>query len=291
MDTQDKTIKKTSYRAKDISLCPICSTKHYREELFSGGGRLIAADLTKELRRHYTPSKKYGVIIPLIYSIMVCPDCLYASYPKDFLNVDRDAKTHLKQHTEKRKQILQVLFGHINFTKDRDLISGLASYILAIDCYHFRHKPVAPTFKKGLSSLRAAWLLDDLFHKVDYRPYDVVRDFYYMEALHLYKKSLLLMQTGKEPAEAMNYLIGPDTDHNWGYDGILYLNAYLTYKLKEKLSDDLAQTFSLLQDAQQYLSKIYGLGKASLAKPVVLVNMSKDLFDEINTYLKEANPS
>ncbi len=35
--------KKISFRQKKFTVCPVCSFEFYREELFSGGGRLIAA--------------------------------------------------------------------------------------------------------------------------------------------------------------------------------------------------------------------------------------------------------
>ena len=52
--------------------------------MFQGGGRLIAGKLTKELRRLYEKNKKYGRINPNDYVIVVCPKCLYASFPKDW---------------------------------------------------------------------------------------------------------------------------------------------------------------------------------------------------------------
>ena len=45
--------KKASFRSKDNSVCPVCDTIHQREQMFQGGGRLIAGKLTKELRRLY----------------------------------------------------------------------------------------------------------------------------------------------------------------------------------------------------------------------------------------------
>ena len=288
---EQKQVGKKTYRAKEGLLCPICRTEHFHEELLSGGGRLIAGEVTKGLRRQYVPSKKYGITIPLVYTLVVCPSCLFTAYPKDFQTCDANAIPKLKSNEQSRKKLLEILFGKVDFNKDRDIISGVASYILSVDCYHVRDKMNAPTFKKALSSLRAAWLLDDLFKQVDYRPYDVVRDFYFLEATSLYQKSLEYMQTGEEPVDSMSYMVGPDLDHNWGYDGVLYLNAYFAYSFWSKISKDKSEQLMLLQQSQRYLSKIYGLGKASLAKPALIVNYSKDLFDKIGQLIEKIQTS
>ena len=62
---EDKTEKSAglTFFSKEQIICPICNTHFKREELKSGGGRLIAGDLTDELRRIYDPSAKYGEIV------------------------------------------------------------------------------------------------------------------------------------------------------------------------------------------------------------------------------------
>ena len=80
-ETKQTTI--TFYSKEQIE-CPVCNAKFRREELHSGGGRLIAGNLTDELRRLYEPSAKYGVVYPVIYNMTVCPKCLYSSFPQDF---------------------------------------------------------------------------------------------------------------------------------------------------------------------------------------------------------------
>jgi len=72
-DQQSKKEAAISYYSKDQIECPVCGAKFKREEMYSGGGRVIAGDLTEELRRLYEPSAKYGEVYPLIYSMTVCP--------------------------------------------------------------------------------------------------------------------------------------------------------------------------------------------------------------------------
>ena len=51
---------KVTFFSKNPIECPLCNTKFYKEDLLSGRGRLIAGDLSDELRRFYEPSQKYG---------------------------------------------------------------------------------------------------------------------------------------------------------------------------------------------------------------------------------------
>jgi uncharacterized protein (DUF2225 family) len=58
--------KKISFRQKNPTMCPICRNEFYREEMFTGGGRLIVEVLTDELRRIYKESKNTERSIPLL---------------------------------------------------------------------------------------------------------------------------------------------------------------------------------------------------------------------------------
>ena len=78
--------QKLTFFEKKQSVCPVCEAKFFREDLLSGGGRLIAGNLTRELRRQYDPSKKYGEVRPLLYPVTVCPVCYFAAFPQDFIN-------------------------------------------------------------------------------------------------------------------------------------------------------------------------------------------------------------
>jgi len=288
--TDQSSQKKISFLATTDTECLVCKVGHRKEELFSGGGRLVAGKLTSELRRTYLENKKFGVIYPLAYVVQVCPGCLYAAYPKDFNRLNADEIQALKGTTEHRRKLVSTLFTKVDFKENRTLVHGVASMILAVDCYHLRLPGVAPTPKKAVSSLRAAWLFDDLFQLASYRPYDKVRDFYYMEAVRNYMKTLEIMQTGKEPLEQESYVLGPDLDHNWGYDGIIYLNAFLSRKYCQQLAQSKDEQYKILEYAKRYLSKLYGMGRSSKSKPSVLIDMSKELYDEINQLLSEFGP-
>jgi len=284
--------KKTSFRQKNSSICPVCSFEFNREELFSGGGRLIAGKLTDELRRQYEDNKKFGVIIPLAYQITVCPSCLFSSYPKDFDNLLPEEKTKLKELTPARKNAVKKFFGSLNFADDRNLTLGAASYMLSVDCYSLRNKTVAPTFKNAVSSLRAAWLFNDLHKEMPDKPYKKIAIFFYKKSYAYYLRVLDLIQTGKEPAEAAGNM-GPDTDKNWGYDGILYVSAVLTLKIGSK-DPDISKRIENCEMSKKYLSRLFGIGKTSKTRPGELLDKTKILYDKINELLEkwkqELNP-
>ncbi len=280
---------KISFRVKEHSACPICNAKHNREELLSGRGRLIAGKLTQELRREYKPSIKYGIIYPLAYVVQTCPSCYYSSYPKDFHKIAPTDKEKLQKTILARRELIYTLFGNLNFAENRNLVLGLASLVLSVDCYHLRDKKIVPTPKKAFTCLRAAWLFDDLYKYFPKRPYDKARDFYYTEAIKNYEDTLEIMQTGREAIDSMAHTLGPDLDHNWGYEGIIYINAYLTKKYYHQLANSKQEKYELLEKVKRNLSRIYGMGKSNKEKPSVIVDMSKDLFDEIAKILKSMN--
>jgi len=142
--------KKISFRQKNATICPVCGYEFYREEMLTGGGRLIAGKLTDELRRTYEKNEKWGVIYPLAYVVTVCPRCFYAAYPKDFATLQSEDLQKIQATANARKQSIEKFFGKLDFNGERGLYHGAASYLLAMDCYSFRNKMVAPTFKMAI---------------------------------------------------------------------------------------------------------------------------------------------
>ncbi len=279
--------KKISFRQKTSTECPVCSFEFFKEELFSGGGRLIAAKLTDELRRSYQVSNKFGKVYPMAYQVTVCPGCFYSAYPKDFPALDPQEIEKIRELTPSRKGAISKFFGNIDFNEDRELKSGAASYMLALDCYSLRNKKVAPTFKNALSSIRAAWLFSDLAEEIPDKPYKKISTFFYKKAYDFYMKVLDLIQTGEEPTDAAGNM-GPDTDKNWGYDGILYLSAVLTVKIGIQ-DPDIIKRIENFEKSKKYLSRLFGAGKTSKARPTELLDMTRDLYDKINEMLTKWN--
>ncbi|MBN2041170.1 MAG: DUF2225 domain-containing protein [Spirochaetes bacterium] len=286
LDLNEKPKKrKISYRQKKFTKCPVCMNEFQREDMLTGGGRLIAGKLTDELRRLYEDNSKYSKIYPLAYMVSVCPKCLYAAYPIDFDNLTYEEINKIAETSEDRMNTLRKYFGSASFENDRDLLLGAASYLLAVECYSRRGKNSAPTMKKAISSIRAAWLFNDLAQETSNKIYKKFSNFFYSKAYIFYNKSLSILQTGEENLESCGH-IGPDYEKNWGYDGILYMCAVLTVKfgINEK---DINKRINNFEITKRYLSKLFGSGKASKTKPGDLMDMIRDLYDKINEMINE----
>ncbi len=276
--------KRVSYFQKKETICPVCGSKFFREDMLSGGGRLIAKEITDELRRIYEPSKKVGEIYPLIYPVSVCPECLYAAYPQDFDKIEDKYREVLASLKDKRRHDISLIFPVVDFKKPRNLISGAASYILAISSYSFHSSDVAPTFKKGLSSIRVAWIFDDLDKKYPGQNYDKIKILFYKKAARYYELTVKYAQTGEEKIDSVRNF-GPDLDKNYGYEGVLYLSSLL--KFKYGIDEDEPDIVDKLNKLKQVISKVFGVGKSSKSKPSLILDLAKELYEKINKRLEE----
>ena len=279
--------KKASFRAKENTACPICEEIHQKENMFQGGGRLIAGRLTQDLRRLYEKNKKFGRINPNDYVLAVCPKCLYASFPKDWNTIPPQDIDRIKNTAPDRRVFLEKILGPLDFKEDRNLVLGAASYLLSIDCYQLRAPQVAPTPKKAVSAIRAAWYFDDLNTEFPDMSFDKIRDVLYQRAATWYGITLEIMQSGSEPIDSAAGMLGPDTDNNWGFDGVVFLNAYLTMKFKDQMGDTPDKILNLLVRAKRMLARLYGSGKSSKSNPSMIIDMSKELYEEYGKVIDE----
>ena len=275
--------KRITFFLKDPIECPVCETSFYKEELLSGSGRLIAGNLTEELRRLYEPSKKYGELFPLNYVITVCPECFYAVYSKDFLTPDEEIAAALSTETEKRKTSIKLIFNDLDFMQARGINEGVSSFYLAIMCYDHFTKYTAPTIKQAISSIRAAWLFNDLHRKESNKNYDYLSLLFYRKARFFYRMAIEKEQTGKETMSNMPHL-GPDLDKNYGYDGVSYITGLLEYKYGSKKIKE--KRIEYLDKAKQTIARVHGMGKASKNKPSAILEKVKDLYTKINEEVK-----
>ncbi len=276
-------VKRVTFFARGPTVCPVCTGKFYREDLLSGGGRLIAGDLSDELHRHYEASRKFGELYPLAYTIIVCPACLYAAYAPDFPAAQGEAAELLRRGTARRRESVALLFRDLDFSDYRDLEEGAASYLLAVMCYdHFPHG-LCPGFKQGLSSLRAAWLLNDLHGKHPGENYDYLGRLFYRKAAFFYREALERAVKGTEALES-NLNLGPDLDKNFGYDGFLYIMGLLQYKYGPRKDRD--RRLRMLEEARRAVSKLFGTGKASRDKPSALLEKSKAVYEQIGQEIR-----
>jgi len=278
VEDEDKELKLT-YLSKKEYTCPACGAIFRKEELFSGGGRLIAGKLTEELHRLYDPSKKYGVIFPLVYESIVCPECWFSSMEADFMALPKENARKAKEDADNRMKETQLVFPNVEFHDNRTLMDGAASLYLTLRCYDFFNKPTSPTIKQGLAAIRCAWLIDELDKKYPGQHYDWLGTLFRKKAQYLYNEALSREQSGRETLSGMK-AFGPDTDKNYSYEGMLYMCAYLRYKFGPAHDEEERKTS--LEDARRTIAKLFGMGKASKDKPGAFLELARKLYDTIN---------
>jgi uncharacterized protein len=277
-------IRHISFFSKEAIRCPVCDASFHREELF--GGRVSADDLTDELHRTYKPLHAFGVVYPLAYEIEVCPSCFYASFRQDFLPAGEKFAGILRDRTDGRIESVQKVFSPLDYQSVRGLLEGAASYFLALTCYEHFSKEFAPTIKSAISSVRAAWLCNDLHANSPNENWDYVAGLLYRKARFFYRAALESEQSGKEPYSTQR-ILGPDTDKSYGHEGVLYMAAIL--ELKYGPTDDPAIRKTRLTAAKISVARMFGFGKENKAKPGPLLENARDLYERIKAELQEGD--
>ncbi|MBN1897680.1 MAG: DUF2225 domain-containing protein [Spirochaetes bacterium] len=285
MDQENDKKPLVTFYLKNTITCPVCGMEFKREEMMTGRGRLITKGITKELRRYYEPSKVYGKVNPLLYPVTVCPRCYFGVLHEDFDKIKPQNVANAKAASEKRLAVINRIFGTLDFRQTRELKHGAASYILAIDCYDYFDKWASPTMKKAICSIRAAWLFNDLEMENPLDDYGNMQNHFYKKAHDFYKVVLIKQERGEESFDGIKHM-GPDTDFNYGYDGILYLVGVLAMR-NSYLEKDKLKVIEDFTNAKKIVSKMFGLGKASKEKPSLLLDMARELYDELSEKIEE----
>jgi uncharacterized protein (DUF2225 family) len=262
-EEKDNGAIKLSFFSKDELRCPACTELFRREELLTGSGRQIAGGLTDELHRLYETSSKYGDVYPLAYQATVCPSCWFASSPEDFLQAPPERLDDILAAAPARKAEAALVFPEVDFTENRGLASGAVSQFLVLRCYDYYTPDFSPAIKQGIAALRAAWLLDELDKKTPGQHYDWLSVLFKKKACFFYAQAIQRETSGKEPLAGLN--LGPDTDKNYGYEGVLYLAAYLEYTYGERNNADLRN--QKLDELGRNVAKMFGMGRSSKGKP------------------------
>lgn len=275
---------KITFQSKKRYECPVCNAYFHKEELLSGGGRLIAGKLTDELHRLYEKSVKYGEVFPLVYQSIVCPECWFSSNESDFEKLPEGNRDKAMNDREKRIKETLLIFPNADFTESRTLMEGAASQYLTLRCYDFYNKQASPTIKQGIAALRCAWLLDELNKLYPDQHYDWLGTLFRRKAQYLYNEALDREQSGKETLSGLK-IFGPDTDKNYAYEGMLYMCAYLKYNYGP--ANNAEERKASLEEARRTIAKLFGMGKASKDKPGAFLEHARTLYDTINKNLSE----
>lgn len=273
---------RVSFFSKSRIACPVCKATFQREELLTGRGRLIAGKLTADLRRIYDPSQKFGRVYPLIYPVIVCPECYYATFAPDFHEMNGTGKEAIERETSKRAEEIPLLFDRLDFSRPRGLKEGVAAYLFAMMCYDHFPDEACPTIKQGLAALRGAWIASDLAAEEAGENWDYLAQLFYRKARFFYRTAIDYEQSGKESLGTVPHL-GPDLDKNYGYDGVLYLAAYL--ELLYGPREDNQLRIAHLKESRHVVGRLFGLGRASRDKPSALLELARDLYDSIGVEL------
>ncbi len=279
--------QKLTFFEKKQTICPVCDTKFFREDLLSGGGRLIAGELSPELRRIYEPSKKYGEVSPLLYPVTVCPVCYFSTFHADFSVIPEKNLKKAEVNADERRESSSLIFPPMDFTAPRTLFEGVASYLFAVMCYDFYDKKSNPTYKAGLCALRAAWLLGDLHAKFPGDNWNYVASLFYRKARFYYRMALERESGGLEAFDSQ-LAFGPDLDKNYGYFGVIYLAAYLDFRYGAV--SDPERRVGELENARRMMAKIFGVGKSSKNKPSVLLDKARGVYEEMGEELARLKP-
>ena len=275
---------RVTFFSKKETVCPVDGSRFFREEILTGRGRLIAGNLNNELRRLYEPSVKYGKINPLLYPITVCPGCFYAALASDFEDVPDESRFELENGVEGRVQAVQKVLGELDFHEPRGTAEGAASYLLALMSYDAFPKEFSPVVKQAICSLRAAWTFNDLQNESPMDNFDYIAKLFYRKAAFFYDLALEYEQNGKQSITDVTHL-GPDLDQNYGYDGVLYLTAYLA--LHHGPREDTERRAQALKQAKMISAKLFGMGRASKQKPSPLLDKARELYAQISEELDD----
>lgn len=195
-----------------------------------------------------------------------------------------DTAQKIKSAASKRKKYGEMIFGPADFMKDRDIMLGAASYFFAVDSYSFFPNDFAPTCKKAICALRASWLLSDLHTDNPGKGWDELYLRFRYVAWTGYERSITYAETGEETFDNLKKF-GPDIDMDYGFDGALYMMAYLGAEHRSYIpAEKQYQKFKYYRTA---LAKVFGFGKSSKLKPSPLLNTAKDLHQKLGAVLKE----
>ncbi len=269
-----------SYFSKDKIPCPVCRKAFAREIMRSGNGRMIAGKLTDELHRIYEPSAKFGRVFPMIYEIGACPYCYTAMFWNDFKEkIPREELEKLYETSQERKEKVETIFPYFNTKHERALYDGAAMYYMALLTYDCLGGYMTPTLKKGIISLRLAWLTNDMNMLCADHNFDLISKIFYSKALFFYQQSLVCETDKSEASSSLNNM-GPDIDKNYGWDGVVYLCGLLEYKYGQQ--DDMQLRMKKLSESKTAIARIFGLGKSSKNKPGPLLEHARNLYDKIS---------
>lgn len=193
--------------------CPVCRKKFTAEYVEKDAMAVIFQDSDF--------MKSYKGVNPELYAIYVCPQCFYAAFREDFLNIPWVIIDELSKRKEEREDIVK----NVDFNKKRNLYLALLSYEVAVACYKFRRNS---SEKIADIMMKAAWLARDM------NSWQLERDFlkkalmYYMKAFD-HERDLRMDQT------TSLYIIGEINRRLGNYEEA---KKYLSWAFGNKIGEE-----------------------------------------------------
>ncbi len=280
---------KISYLAKEETVCPVCEHQFRVEKMLTGRGRLNAGDLGVDLRRYYLYNQDFPIVNPLMFFIVVCPKCLCACFPDDFKLIKGHTYliSEIKKERERRDSFLHAFdFLSISFLDSRTLVSGAISFLLAAENYKFFPEEYSPTVKQALCFLRASWLFSTCLelYSEDKNLFNKMYEYAYDKTLIFFEKAATEIFDHELQGE-FEFYFGPDLDKDFKYNGFVYISSYFIFLWSKNL--ELEKRMDLYLTLKNRLSKVFGLGVKSMSKAGSFLDLTKNLYDQINQALKE----
>lgn len=278
------------FKKEEDVKCPACGTVINQEVMKTGSGRLDAGELDIDLHRNYLSTKQHGQVFPLLYLVWTCSKCYYTAFQFDFERQHKNTKARICKSSAKaaRLKILDHLFSKMpNFNEQRGLTEGVAAYLLAVATYEQYDSHDSPTIRMAICMVRLAWLCKHIKeHSQETEEINMLISMFYRKAFFLYDKALELTMKGVEEITNIRGL-GPDFDKEYGYDGVIYMHAwlYVNHDILVDNGDD--YKLAILKKLRTNLSKVFGFGKSSKEKPSSLMGVAKETYNTVKTELEK----
>ena len=110
-------------------------------------------------------------------------------------------------------------------------------------------------------------------------------DIFYRKAIFFYQQAVI-NETARVEKSSTLANMGPDSDKNYGWDGVIYLCGLLEYKYGQ--TEDISLRLKKLDESKIAIARIFGLGKTTKEKPGPLLEHSRNLYEQLTKELENS---
>ncbi|MBL4889396.1 MAG: DUF2225 domain-containing protein [Candidatus Lindowbacteria bacterium] len=227
--------------------CPQCDTDFDFEKSYSKKISPTGRDVS--LKNQYGEESNPHPD-PIIYSIVLCPHCLFAAFEPDFEPIKAKASDMRIAKQKSKEAMRSFAITNHDLIGLRDLRVGLVSYYIAENWYRIRSKFSIRRFRLALCLYRRAWLLDATLDSEMISPdtYLTGRLEALSEAETFYEQAYL---KDRIPDKVF---CGPDFGVDFGQVAMPYLVAYINYCLGTDKAIASSEQVGRLAKSRKFLS-------------------------------------